>query len=205
MRKIFTLLFISLLSATALAQSEGARYAFVDKDGNAFMESEITCATVEDDGFSVIIPSGLYIANVSGGSNTTVTVQADIMRLDNGMVQLCFPLNCKTYSTTGEQTATDKGSIAQGERRDMQTEWLPDDYGECRVKYTVQVYESAFKQESFSIIVNYKYDDPAGMRANLSSRNAHSSARYDLSGRRATRGFTIMRMADGSVRKVISR
>jgi len=203
MKQIVIFLLMSLYGMTAMAQNTTG-YVFCDKDGNEITATEITCSNAEDDGFGgILVPSGLYVKNVSGDDGTTVAVKADITRLDNGSVQVCFPLNCLSKSTTGEIAENGKGTIAIGQVKDLMTEWLPTAYGECVVEYTATIYKGAFKRGSFSITANYKYVDAAGAGTLPAVGNSRITHSYDLSGRRATKGLRIVRKADGTVRKVI--
>ena len=205
MKKLFTFLFFSLwIAATVSAQSNETGYAFADKDGNVFTAEELICNDVEDDGFgSVQVPSNLYIKNVSGEEGTSVAIQANITKIDNGDVQLCFPVNCASYHNLGEQNVTEKAELAIGEVKSLQTEWFPVSEGECIVVYTAIVYKGIIKKGTFSITVKYQ-NGTAGISATQVD-SQWSKPIYDLAGRQLTkmhRGLNIVRMADGTVRKV---
>ena len=206
MKKIFTLLFFSLwINTMVSAQSANFGYAFTDKDGNAYSTDAITCNQAEDDGFGIVeIPSGLYIKNIDADEGTKVAIQANITKIDNGQVRLCFPVNCISYHSTGEQKMTETTEIAKGEVKNLQTEWLPEEEGTCTVIYTATVYSGIVKKGSFAITVNYQYG-AAGITATI-VKDVKLQAAFDLSGRRLAtgkRGLSIVRMADGTVRKVV--
>lgn len=206
MKKFFTLLFCSLwITATVSAQGNNTGYAFTDKEGNVFTESTLTCTTFEDDGWgTIMVPSNLYIKNVNGAQGTTVAIQANITKIDNGDVQLCFPVNCTSYSSTGVQPITSKGELSTGEVKDLLTEWLPAEQGECTVIYTAYIYSGFATTGTFSITVKYQYNTTDIANARIA--NASSKSAYDLAGRRLSqgkRGLSFVRMADGTVRKVV--
>jgi len=205
MKKIFTLLFFSLwMIATVTAQEAGYGFAFTDKAGNAYSTNTITCNQAEDDGFGIVVPSGLYIKNVDANEGTTVAIQANIIKMDNGKVQLCFPVNCVSYSNTGEQQMTEKTAIEKGEVKNLQTEWLPEAEGACTVIYTATVFSGITKKGTIAITVNYQYGT-TGISA-TTVNHMKPQATFDLSGRRLTigkRGLSIVRMADGTVRKIV--
>lgn len=208
MKKLFTLITLSLFTAVSFAQSD--YYVFCDKEGNVYdNNASITCHEVIDDGFvGLQVPSGLYVKNVDAPSNHTVSVQANITRMDNGNVQLCFPLNCTNYATTGLQAETAKGSMAQGATQNLQTEWLPAAYGECTVVYSLITYLSIIQKATRTITVNYRYADPSGIDAVSAVNRCTGLPFCDLQGRRvsaAARGLSLVRMADGTVRKVVRR
>lgn len=204
MKNLFSLFFLWMISSVAFAQEY---YVFSDKDGKVFEDgATIECTETEELGPGmVMIPSGLYVKNVEAPSDYEVSVQANISRIDNGELQLCFPSNCAYYSTTGKQSETGKAKIAQGSVQNLMTEWVPAGYGECSVTYTLKMYQSFFSKGERTITVNYKYLDPAAItqtEANTTIPESH----FDMQGRRAeatTRGLSIIRMSDGSVKKVI--
>lgn len=208
MKKILCLLALSVCATVVFAQSD--YYVFCDKDGNVYdNDVTITCSNAEVDEFGdAEVPSGLYVKNVDAPSSYTVSAQANITRMDNGNVQLCFPVSCANYRNTGTQTETGKTSLAQGTPKNMQTEWLPTTYGECTVVYSLFTYQTIIKKATRTITVNYKYANPTG----ITTMNAHSTAvpqtLCDLQGRRTSagvKGLYLQRMADGSIRKVMRR
>lgn len=205
MKHLFTLLAFMMLGCMVQAQNS---YVFSDKDGNVIENgATIERTEVEDDGFgSILIKSGLYVKNNNAPENYQVAVVANITRLDNGDVQLCFPTNCHNYSEVGTYGGDTKGTVAQGAVKDIQSEWLPTAYGECIVEYTAQNYQgSAFPKDKYTVTIHYKYAQSAGIEQTKNSQTAGVSACYDLLGRQTTaaqRGVTIVRMNDGSVRKI---
>jgi len=203
MKKIFTLISFLVMAATTWAADN---YQFVDKDGNTIASgSTIECTEATDDGFGdIIIHSGLFLKNVDAPDNYQVSVQANIKQIDNGKVQLCFPTNCFSYGEVGTHGGEQKGTIAKGAKKDLQTEWVPTAYGECVVEYTAQAYQGVFKKGTCTVTVHYKYLDPAGITSADASRAVPVQC-YDLQGRQqlsSRRGLSVVRMSDGSVRKI---
>jgi hypothetical protein len=206
MKKIFTLLSFLMLGAMAFAQQY---YVFADKDGNVIEDgATITRTEVEDDGFSVLLKSGLYLKNVDAPSNYTATVKANITRIDNGAVQLCFPTNCYSYDKVGTHGSDDKAALEQGKVKDLLSEWLPTAYGECIVEYTVQNYQGAFPKNKYTVTVKYKYAGATGIEQVKNSQSEGRCQYFDLMGHQsmsAQRGLNIVRSSDGSVRKYIRK
>jgi hypothetical protein len=204
MKKIFTLLSFLMLGAMAFAQQY---YVFADKDGNVIEDgATITRTEVEDDGFSVLLKSGLYLKNVDAPSNYTATVKANITRIDNGAVQLCFPTNCYSYDKVGTYGGNDKKALSKGESHNLQTEWIPTEYGECIVEYTATSYQNLFSKGTYKITVHYVFADPSGV-TNARKADVQPLQGFDLQGRQAMvgqHGLTIVRMSDGSIRKVFN-
>ncbi len=192
MKKLFTLLSFVLLGTVAYAQDT---YAFSDKDGNVYEDGvTIERNEAEDDGFGgIMVPSGLYAKNVNGG-DYQISIVADITKLDNGSVMLCFPDLCKYYATTGKQTETGKIALSVGEAKDMMTEWLPTAYGECSVTYTMNIKDGILDKGQRTITVNYKYADPSGIDE-VKGAKTTAGTYYNLSGQRVenpTKGLYIV-------------
>jgi len=206
MKKIFTLLSLFLTGMVAFADDY---YVFCDKDGNVYENAaSIVCSEVEEDDFGALqVSSGLYVKNVAAPSNYQVCVQANIAQMDNGSLQLCFPVNCVYYSTTGKQKDTSKGQVDAGSQANLMTEWFPTAYGTCVVTYTLKMYQNIFSKGERTITVTYRYADPSGIAPTPGS-SPRTVAHYDLQGRRATPSkgaLSIVRLSDGTVRKVLSR
>ncbi len=192
MKKFFTLLGFLMMGATTFAQNI---YVFCDKDGNIYENNAtITCTDVKDDGFgSYMVPSGLFVKNSDAPNGYSASAIADITKMDNGVVQLCFPINCISYNTTGKQAETGKVTLANGELKDLMTEWMPTAYGECTVTYTLKTYNSLFNKGSRTITVNYRWDDPASINQ-IKSNKTTSGTYYNLKGQRVekpTKGLYI--------------
>lgn len=204
MKNLFTLFSLWMMSCVAFSQNY---YVFSDKDGNVFDDGVTIVRTdTEELGPDMpMVPSGLYVKNVEAPSNYEVSVQANIERIDSGELQLCFPQSCSYYNTTGKQNETGRAIIEQGNVQNLMTEWVPREFGECIVTYTLKMYQSFFSKGERTITVHFKYLDPAGITQPETNTSAAESF-FDMQGRRAeatTRGLSIIRMSDGSVKKVI--
>lgn len=157
MKKFFTFLSLCLLSITVSAQE----YVFTDKEGNVFEDGTVINRTnVEDDGFGGInLPANLFVKNVNAEEGCQVAIEAQITKIDNGDLQLCFPTNCQSYSEIGTYEPNGKATLAIGESKDLMTEWLPTAYGECTVIYTAKKYLEGSGSAVRSITVKYKYSN----------------------------------------------
>lgn len=157
MKKIFTFLSLCLLSITASAQE----YVFTDAQGNTYDDGAVINRTeVEDDGFGgVNLPAGLYVKNVGAAEGSEVAIVAQITKIDNGKLQLCFPSNCKSFSAVGTYESEGKASLASGEAKFIETEWAPAEYGECIVTYTAKKYQGIASADVRTITVKYKYSN----------------------------------------------
>lgn len=157
MKKIFTFLSLCLLSIAASAQE----YVFTDKEGNVFEDGAvINRSEVVDDGFGGInLPGDLFVKNVNAEEGCQVAIEAQITKIDNGDLQLCFPTNCQSYSETGTYEPNGKATLAIGESKDLMTEWIPTEYGECTVTYSAKKYQGISGEACRSITVKYKYSN----------------------------------------------
>ena len=155
MKKIFTFISLCLLSIAASAQE----YVFTDKEGNVFEDGAvINRSEVVDDGFGGInLPGNLFVKNVNAEEGCQVAIEAQITKIDNGDLQLCFPTNCQSYSETGTYEPNGKATLAIGESKDLMTEWIPTEYGECTVTYSAKKYQGLSGEACRSITVKYKY------------------------------------------------
>lgn len=159
MKKIFTFLSLCLLSITASAQE----YVFTDAQGNTYDDGVVINRTeVEDDGFGGInLPGNLFVKNVGAAEGSEVAIVAEITKIDNGDLQLCFPTNCHNQSEVGTYETNEKANLAIGEAKDLQTEWIPAEFGECIVTYTAKKYQgfSSTGEDVRTITVKYKYSN----------------------------------------------
>lgn len=157
MKKLFTFLSLCLLSIAASAQE----YVFTDAQGNTYDDGAVINRTeVEDDGFgSINLPGNLFIKNVGAEEGSQVAIETQITKIDNGALQICFPANCKSISAVETYESEAKASLASGEAKDLTTEWLPTEYGECIVTYTAKKYLGFAGSAVRSITVKYKYSN----------------------------------------------
>jgi len=207
MKKIFTLLSVAMLTLTATAQN----YVFVDKDGNTVDDGAVITQTeAEDDGFGgILLQSGLSVKNAGAPANYQVRIHSDITQIDNGALQVCFPQNCHSYNTTGVNKS-EEAKLNADETKGIQSEWLPTAYGECVVTYQAMALQPMgnlfIEKGGPKVTVHYVYADPSAVTAVRTSEPA--TVFYTLDGRRShslTKGISIVRRADGTVRKVLRK
>lgn len=212
MKKFFTLFFAVISAAALSAQETKSYFQFADKDGNIIPDGTTIVRDVPetDDFGTAIIHSGLYIKNVEAPEDTPLWLVSNITKIDNGTLQVCFPQNCISYNRVSSNTSG-ATTIASGNQADIQSEWLPTAYGECVVTYTATPLEKFGKtyieNEGPSVTVRYILPDPAGIHQKNVAK-ATPVATYDAQGRLTSstgRGIRIVRMSDGTVRKVIGQ
>lgn len=207
MKKTFTLFL--MLAATLAAQAQ--HYIFVDSDGQQVANgSSLTRSTPKDNPMTVSgyeIESGLFVKNVDANSNYTVLVETTISQIDNGDLECCFPATCQNYSKTGTYSSAET-QFSQGETASLHSEWLPAADGACTVTYTLRVFNGPFEMTDsrYAVTVGYLFNmaDIQQMPADA----AQPVMQFDALGRRHTtaphRGISVVRMSDGSVRKVVN-
>ena len=189
MKKFFTL-FMGLVAVMAAQAQSDFPLQFADKDGNIIADGTVlnlTTAEVDDFG-DALMPSGLYVKNttnadVQGGGAYTIT------SLSNGAFQTCFPTNCVSNNRTGSYE-TSNGTIAAGELKSMQTEWLPVDNGTCVVTYQLVTYKQNVITKQWqkdktgpTITLKFTYD-PTGINSTKNGKNVRTVEYYNLTGRR---------------------
>lgn len=143
MKKTITLLLFTLaLAAGSLqAQEIDESYLFVDEDGEIIENGSTIIRNVvevdEVDG-SELINSGLYVFNMDGGPNDYIKMHYNILRIDNGTFQICFPITCNMKSEVGlYETAI--GQL-MNDLQDLQSEWFPVADGECEVTLSIEIF-----------------------------------------------------------------
>ena len=155
MKKIFTLLTTFALATATYAQD----YVFTDQQGNVLEDgATIERTETEDDGFGgSFIPGHLYVKNNADDAGKQVAIVTEISEISNGALQLCFPVNCQSYSEAGTNETAEKATIAVGEQKDLQTEWLFESEGQCIVTYKIKAYQSLASEVVRTLTVKYKY------------------------------------------------
>ena len=215
MKKVFTLLFFIVGTLSASAQLQ-----FVDKEGNVVPNGTTLTieAVVKDDGFGEVLVeanSGLSVKNTSTNIVGTSVIW-DVQQLDNGSMQVCFPANCVSHDAVGIYQ-TDKGALEGGQVLELNSEWYAESintYGQAKVVYTLLGYDynalngsyTNMRDESLVTII-YTYTAPSAIE-NVTTGQKTEKEVYTLDGRHSNRmqkGINLVRMGDGSVRKVISK
>ena len=187
--KKFYLLCLGLFAALAIQAQNDFPLHFADKDGNEIADgSTLNLTEVEDDDFSILMPSGLYVKNTS---NLEVQCAGafEVKSISNGAFQSCFPLNCMQATQVGSYT-TQNGAIGAGELMFMQTEWLPLAEGTCKVTYQLVTYKQNVITQKWNIdkygptvTLNFTYGT-TGISAVKARRPV---TYYDMQGRRVVR------------------
>ena len=210
MKKFFTLC-IGLLAVLAVQAQSDFPLQFADKDGNIIADGTVlNLTTAEMDDFGdVQMPSGLYVKNttnadVQGGGAYTIT------SLSNGAFQTCFPTNCVSNNKAGSYE-TSNGTIAAGELKSMQTEWLPTDNGTCVVTYQLVTYKQnvitkKWNKDKFGPTITLKFTyGTSGIGNATNDKNIRQVEYFNLTGRRVqapVHGVYIVRKTytDGTVK-----
>ncbi len=117
--------------------------------------------------------------------------------MSSGSLQFCFPNNCPP--TVPADYTTDSGIIAAGEKKSLQSEWMPTEGKYGTAQFTVQLrtmtvtkwntvggvqfpVEYAFKANGPRITINCVYNDPAGIN-DIKATGLTTYNVYDMSGR----------------------
>ncbi len=164
MKKILTLLWGMLPALFSFAQGDFP-LCFADSQGNIIAGGTTLnlSASQTDDFGSVLLPSGLYVKNMTSDAvqcGGRYTVQS----ISNGIFQTCFPANCMQRTETGTYESGN-GFIAPSELKSMLTEWIPAGKGTCTVTYQLLTYRQnpnsgkwMIDAEGPAITLNFSYD-----------------------------------------------
>lgn len=213
-----------LLTAAAImytavdAQTDGT-FVFVDSEGNEVEDgSHINASTVEyiDDGMggqTLIIPTGLSVKNTSS-ENCGVSLEIDVEKLDNGILQYCFPSSCNVISSTGTYAGSN-GTMDAGQVKSFETEWIPVSYGECTASFKIKVMDVkfndwgiptyTFKAYGPTVKVTFAYSESSGINDAAADAGSEVVGYYTLGGLKTDaphKGFNIVKYADGTSGKI---
>lgn len=203
--------FLMLMGTTVANAQNTFSYEFIDAEGNVVADgTTLTRSDAHEDASGLVqIPSGLNVKNVGAPANYYVRVVTTITQIDNGNLQVCFPINCFNYTVPGTYKSGE-GKLSADESKDIQSEWFPETYGECVVTYqamSLQPMANLFIEKGGPTVkVRYVYADAAKV-ADV-QRKAETRGCYSLTGRRSTmsqRGVVVVRQADGTMRKKLNR
>ena len=143
MKRIFTYLLFALLMATmpVLAQDIDESYVFVDKNGTVIEDGATVIRNVVETSpitGEEVIYSGLSVKNMAGSADDYLKMIYEIERIDNGSYQICFPSTCNYQDEEGGYE-TGLGQL-MGTIQDIQSEWFPEEDGECIVTLTIELF-----------------------------------------------------------------
>lgn len=209
MKKISTLTMLLLVGAlSALAQTTNI-FRFVDANGNTVPDgTELTITQTEDDGWGgVMMKTGLRIKSSQSGKSYGSMVY-EILEIDNGAFQVCFPSNC----TQSEEIGTTETPAGEVTTEDIQAEWMPEAYGTAKVtlqpktyKYNSVTEKMTFVADGPKITLNFVYADPSGVTPPTAD-DAQETACYTLDGRQISqqqKGVNIVKTNNGKTKKVL--
>ena len=209
MKKFFTLIAVALSAMTAQAQ---ASLEFCYEDGSIIPNgSVITVNTPDPERLlddEIFFESGVFIKNTTG-STVNSTLSFSLTEVTPGSeLSVCLGTNCNMYTVPADYSISNV-DLAAGSISSMQCHWSPAfdwdteeySYGACTGIYTLQAGSTVCS----TVTVKFIYADPAGISNVASSSTA--VAAYDLQGRpaKAQKGINIVRMSDGTVKKVLNK
>lgn len=216
MKKIFTLAMLLVLGlGTSFAQDEEIdnTLQFVDAQGAVVPDgSEITRTEVEDNGMDLQISTGLSVKNTSTEPVGT-KCEFNVLELPTGSVNCCFPMACMSALKTGT-FKTMGGALDASETRSFQTEWIGfEQYGKAKATFQLLICELDAKFRPGDVIangpkitINFVYSDPTGINGPTNVTVNRVAERYNAAGARIyapVKGINILKMEDGSVKKVL--
>lgn len=222
MKKIFTLCICLVMGGMASFAQEDDEidhsYEFVTQAGDVIPHGSVLTldqVVAEEDPetgeVSYMISTDFVVKSIEGFPTDLVRISNNITRIDNGGYTTCALGSCLPERTTVSQFYSAHASIAPGATSgDLQTEWIAYDYGTCTVEMQIEIGSKVgfgnFQFEAYGpkITVNFVNPDPAKITKTI--KDAAVVGRYALDGRELSvpqRGVNILRMSDGTTRKVM--
>lgn len=225
MKKIFLLCITLIGAASSFAQTDidpAGVFVFTDKDGNVYDDGAIIeCTEGEYNDYDTWqFPSGLYVKRTSDAASFAVGMTADVKRIDNGILNVCFPQMCLELRNIGVRDLgieSLEGTSSYNEDTEMAglvTEWIPTSetaYGECSATFTLTTsIKNGFLDyttlgESRKITVNFIQKDPTAINGVQDGTKATVTARYTTDGQQISspvKGINILKLSDGRAVKV---
>lgn len=221
MKKIFTFILLFCCTLAASAQSEdNDSYRFVDKSGKELAPGasiNVTEGEYDDIDDSYLMKIPVSIINKSGEQDLSIRLKCEIVKIDNGEFQTCWPENCKApWGEIGSHYGSVANAYPKNTSKDIQSEWICDNTktGTATVKLTIE--QGDGDDNSFDcyyagpeLTVNfYKGVDPTGIKNVSNTDNVKSTVFFTLDGRQTTseaKGVKIVRLSNGTVKKTIKQ
>ena len=141
MKRLLSLLALALAVTAAWADDT---FVFVDANGVIVPDGSTVVITngIEDmdpeTGESYLLyDSGLSVRNTTAQS-AALAINYMVSALDNGIFQICFPVNCTMRETTGMYN-TSAGPMGANQTKPLNVEWVSLGPGKCIVTLQIDV------------------------------------------------------------------
>lgn len=214
---------LSMTAFTAFAQEEEeyekdlTTLQFVDKQGNVVEDGAvITISDIDMEKPMPEVNSGLSVKNTTA-DNVNCNVDFDVLSIDNGSLNCCFPFSCAAPAVAPGLVSTDYGPVAAGATHGFQTEWQPDTYGACTTTFQIYLWGQVLLPGQFvpswakttlgpKITVNFVYNDPAAINGVTNDGAAHAVAFYNAKGQQISKlesGLNIIKYSNGKTVKTV--
>lgn len=213
------LLVAAAMFTTATYAQVDNRFSFVDKNGKEIPSGSVwTTHTVKDDGMREMIDSEVFVKNNSS-EKAAAGIYIKVEKIDNGSMQICFPMNCQGDITTSASTP---GYLFKpGEIQSSESEWVFDEDGSCTVTYKLESYivtedrwgkETLIKEDEVdmdlpmpSITVVFVKGATA-INGVKDGENVEVAAIYDATGKQiqtTQKGLNIVKLTNGKTVKIV--
>lgn len=204
MKKIFTLIAVALMSMSAMAQNNAFDFCYSDgtviPSGSTIETRELAQALVAFNMFQV--EGGVYAKNNrSLALNGNLVI--DIKKLDGASASCCFGTQCNPYPNVGTYTIESQ-TIEANAVTNLQCHVMSmGTYYNVPITLTLQDASGFSPLNCSTITVNFIYDE-LSMGVNEINKDVKAVESYDFQGRKTNaNGLRIVKMSDGSVRKVL--
>ena len=210
MKKIYTLAIGLMMATCSFAQTDDT-FVFTDAEGNVIADGETITVNNYELGEldEMLFNSGLYIKNNSD-DYAIAAMTVEVTKIDNGMVQICYPQTCRPLKEVGKITIDDTYDYKSGEKLSIQSEWEPEEMGECTVKYTIRLMECVkllpptYNELAIcsTVTVKYVYDEHSQDVTGINEVKAEkkSGPTVNIAGQRTTANFRGIVIENGKKR-----
>ena len=220
MKKIFTLMIVVLATMTTYAQATDQSFVFTDLQGNTINDGAVINVKEVNANGQLVVP--LRVKNVSGEKRAASMYENLNDMPVGGTWQTCAFGNCVPMSASGYSS---KSICAADFESGIETEWIPIEGQYASWSATLQIHVFNIVQETKfgqtrevagseiigygpTVTVNFTYSDPAHVDGVETNQNRSFSHCYSVDGTEqphVQKGVNILRLTDGSVRKMVKK
>lgn len=220
MKILHSIVFLFLFSAFAQAQDVDPSFVFTDLQGNTISNGAVITVKEVNASGQLVVP--LRVKNVSGEKRAASMYETLDDMPSGGSWQTCAFGNCVPLSVSGYSS---KSICTAGYENGIETEWIPSEGQYASWSATLQIHIFNIVQETKfgqtrdvvgtqiigygpAVTINFAYSDPAHVDGIEAASETKMTAIYGADGRRRNgvqKGVNVVRLSDGSTRKVVEK
>ena len=222
MKSIKSLLLVAAAMFTTASYAQVDKtFSFVDKDGKEIPSGTVWTANhVEEDDFGMVqVPTEVYVRNNTNEKKGVGTLY-NLMRLDNGSFQCCFPASCAPATDKLGKGRTEGGRMSPNQTKSLNTEWFPEADGTCEVTLKLEYYNIDIQKVGIMTKEVYEedLDNPmpyitiiftkgaTAINGIKDGQNVEVTGIYDATGKQiqtTQKGLNIVKLSNGKTVKIV--